>query len=236
MKKSLLTALLISLLPSLAAADAQSDRIKALIKQRMQIEAATVKALPVGLYEVVTDTRALLYVDKDVKFLVAGHIFDIASQKDLTQARLDELARIDTKTLPLNQAVKSVHGKGERKLFVFSDPYCSYCQRLDKTLQSVDNVTIYTFITPLLNSEAMVDRIYCTPNPTQTWTQWMLEKKEPPALKGECKVSHGAANLALFEKLGLEGAPCMYFEDGYRLEGAASREEIEQRFKNLKTK
>lgn len=232
-KKLSLLATTLVLLPTLALASADTDRVKNLVKQRLNMEPTSVKVLPVGLYEVVTSNHSLLYVDKDVKFLVAGHVFDIATQKDLTQARLDELSRIDIKTLPLDQALKTVHGKGTRNLYVFADPYCGYCQRLEKTLKSLDDVTIYTFVTPLLNSEAMVNRILCAPNPNQAWENWMLENKEPPALDASCKKT-GKKNYELFERLGLEGAPAMYFDDGNRLEGAASLEEIEARFKKIK--
>lgn len=234
MKKLSLLATTLVLLPTLALASADTDRVKNLVKQRLNMEPTAVKSLPMGLYEVVTSNHSLLYVDKDVKFLVAGHIFDIATQKDLTQARLNELSRIDIKTLPLDQALKTVHGIGTRNLYLFADPYCGYCQRLEKTLKSLDDVTIYTFVTPLLNSEAMVNRILCAPNPNQAWENWMLENKEPPALDASCKKTTGKKNYELFERLGLEGAPAMYFDDGLRLEGAVSLEEIEARFKNIK--
>ena len=40
--------------------------------------------------------------------------------------------------------------------------------------------------------------------------------------------------MILFNRFGLEGLPTMYFDDGYRLEGAVSLEEIEKRFKEVK--
>ena len=86
-KKLSLLATTLVLLPTLALASADTDRVKNLVKQRLNMEPTSVKVLPVGLYEVVTSNHSLLYVDKDVKFLVAGHVFDIATQKDLTQAR-----------------------------------------------------------------------------------------------------------------------------------------------------
>lgn len=233
MRKAFLIAPLLAAASIAFAAPTDTDRVKVLVKQKMNIEATSAKRLPMGLYEVVAD-RNLLYVDKDVKFLFAGHIYDIANQKDLTQARLDDLSKIDIKGLPLNQAIKTVHGKGERNLYVFADPYCSFCQRLEHTLKDLDNVTIYTFITPLMNSAAMVDRIHCAANPEKAWSDWMLEQKEPPELPKNCKTDTGNKNMILFNRFGLEGLPTMYFDDGYRLEGAVSLEEIEKRFKELK--
>ena len=234
MKKSLFVALLSALMiPALSHAAPDTDRVKTLVKQNMNIEATSVKKLPMCLYEVVAN-RSLLYVDKDVKYLFAGHIFDIASQKNLTQARLDDLSRIDIKSLPLDQALKTTHGKGERKLYVFADPFCSFCQRLEKTLQNLENVTIYTFVAPLMNSDEMVKRILCAPDPQLAWDNWMLDQKEPPALSSQCKTKIGEKNMELFNQFGMEGLPTMYFEDGYRLEGAVSLQEIEARFAAIK--
>lgn len=231
--KLFVASILLSVATAVCAAPSEADRVKVLVKQKMNIEATSAKRLPMGLYEVVAD-RNLLYVDKDVKYLFAGHIYDIANQKDMTQSRLDELSRIDIKSLPLDQAIKTVHGKGERNLYLFADPYCSFCQRLEHTLKELDNVTIYTFITPLMNSAAMVDRILCAPNPEKAWNDWMLEQKEPPALPKNCKPVNGTKNIELFNRFGLEGLPCMYFDDGYRLEGAVSLEEIEKRLSSKK--
>ena len=62
----------------------------------------------------------------------------------------------------------------------------------------------------------------------------MLEQKEPPELPKNCKTDTGNKNMILFNRFGLEGLPTMYFDDGYRLEGAVSLEEIEKRFKEVK--
>lgn len=235
MTKTLVSSLLsLALMPAFVNAATDTDRVKVLVKQKMSIEADSVTRLPSGLYEVVAD-RNLLYVDKDVKYFFSGYIFDIATQKNLTQERLDELSRIDIASLPLDQALKTVHGKGQRNIYVFADPYCGFCGRLEETLKTVDNVTIYTFVTPLLNSSAMVDRIYCAAEPEKAWDDWMLSKKEPPQLPANCKNTNGEKNLLLFNRLGMQGAPCMYFDDGYRLEGAVSKEEILARLREVES-
>ncbi len=67
----------------------------------------------------------------------------------MTEERIAELGKIDVKSLPLNQAIKYVKGKGERTLYIFSDPDCPYCQRLEQNMVGVDNVTVYVFLYPL---------------------------------------------------------------------------------------
>lgn len=233
-KVALLTALSCLTLSAIAAdLPADAKRVKALVKQKMNIDATLVRQLPIGLYEVVVN-RNLVYVDKDVKFFVAGEIYDIASQRNLTQMRRDELAKIDPATLPIAQAIKTVKGNGQRVLYTFSDPFCSYCQRLERTLQTLDNVTIYTFVVPLLNSDAMVERIFCAPNPNKAWHDWMLDHKEPEEKSKNCQTSTHVQNAALVNQLGIEGVPVIYFKDGSRLEGAVSKETIEEKLASLK--
>jgi thiol:disulfide interchange protein DsbC len=41
-------------------------------------------------------------------------------------------------------------GSGARKLAVFVDPNCGYCKRFERDLATVKDVTIYTFLYPIL--------------------------------------------------------------------------------------
>jgi thiol:disulfide interchange protein DsbC len=62
---------------------------------------------------------------------------------------MQALKSIDVKSLPLKQAIKHVKGKGERVIYVFSDPDCPYCQHLEKELKNIDNLTVYLFLYPI---------------------------------------------------------------------------------------
>ncbi|WP_220385580.1 DsbC family protein, partial [Klebsiella pneumoniae] len=82
------------------------------------------------------------YTNQDAKYFFVGNLVDIKQQKNMTEERIAELGKIDVKSLPLNQAIKYVKGKGERTLYIFSDPDCPYCQRLEQNMVGVDNVTV----------------------------------------------------------------------------------------------
>lgn len=232
MKKILQCALLCVLASSaFATPDAESTKVQSLINQRMHFQADSVRKLPIGLYEVVVQGQ-IVYVDPAVKFFINGPIIDIQNGRNLTQERLDELAQIDVSKLPLDQALKTVRGNGKRVIYTFSDPHCGYCQRLEQTLEKLDNVTIYSFVVPLMNSEDMVNRIYCSRNPTQAWHDWMLKRIEP-AKTDSCQSPMVKKNAELITHMGINSAPNSYFSDGSRLEGAVSLEEIEKKFKNI---
>ena len=51
--------------------------------------------------------------------------------------------------LRLADAIKEKKGNGSRVIAVFTAPECGYCRKYEKTLEKVDNVTIYRFLMPL---------------------------------------------------------------------------------------
>ena len=107
-----------------------------------------------GLNEVLIGGQ-IYYVDSDVSFVLAGRMFDPATREDLTQKRLDVALKVDFKSLPLANAVKTVRGDGSRVLVTFEDPNCGYCKRLWQNMAELKNVTIYTFLYPILSPDSM---------------------------------------------------------------------------------
>jgi len=58
---------------------------------------------------------------------------------------------IDFNSLPLEKAIVRVRGTGENKIALIVDPSCPYSRQQEKELESIDNVTIYTFVENTLN-------------------------------------------------------------------------------------
>src|ERR1019366_6466544 len=94
-----------------------------------------------GLFEISMGNN-VGYTDGNVQYLIFGHIFDMATQTDLTQARMDEANKINFAALPFEKAIKVVKGNGARVFAVFTDPDCPYCKRLESSLNEVDNYTM----------------------------------------------------------------------------------------------
>ena len=95
-----------------------------------------------GLFEVQVNNE-IFYTDSNAKYLIQGEMVELASGNNLTTKRQEDINRIKWSDLPQAQAFKVVRGNGSRQIAVFSDPNCGYCKRLEKTLQQLDNVTIY---------------------------------------------------------------------------------------------
>lgn len=180
-----------------------------------------------GVFEVVMGAN-LAYVDHSGQYFVFGHLYDMKAQRDLTAERKDTLARIDFATLPLADAMKEVRGNGVRALAIFSDPDCPYCQKLESDIRELTNVTIYTFLMPLVSLHPAAHRkavsVWCAKDRITTWQAMMWRGEVAPQADCPHPVDR---NVALGERLGINGTPTLIAFDGRMLPGAASKEQIE---------
>src|SRR5512140_1155022 len=151
--------------------------IKRTLESRLsgaRIEAVT-KTPYLGLYEVRVDSE-ILYTDEKMNYIFSGNIIDAKSMQNLTEKRLRELSGIKWESLPLDTAVKTVRGNGKRMLAVFSDPNCPYCKRFEKDLAKVGDVTIYTFLYPILSQDShdKSKAVWCAADKSKAWSELML--------------------------------------------------------------
>jgi thiol:disulfide interchange protein DsbC len=79
------------------------------------------------------------------------------------------------------------------------------------------------------DGQAKIDNIWCSKDRTQAWRDWMLNKTQPDQVA--CSSSPSQRNLDLSQKLGINGTPAAFFEDGSRLPGYEAAAGIEQRLK-----
>lgn len=215
------------------AADAATDRISAKIVAMMGVKPDSVVKAPVaGLYEVVINRSRVFYVDANVKYLIAGRIFDAATETDLTAKRMEELSRISWNELPLKDAIKVVYGKGERKVAVFTDAKCTYCRMLEKSLRDIGNVTVYNFMYPILNSREIARDIVCAKDPAKAFQDHMLEGKDPAVYRCDTKVLD--RNLALGQLYNITGTPAIIFADGSKFAGAMPADQLKAALETIK--
>lgn len=232
---SRLAACLLVLTAVLAAPAAHADdaAIRKNLAERLpnfpKIDEISKTPIP-GLYEVRIGTD-LFYADENGNHLVQGSIIDTRTKADLTQARIDKLTAIDFASLPLKNAVLIKQGSGARKLVVFGDPNCGYCKRLEKDLLVLKDVSIYTFLYPILgpDSTSKSRDIWCAKDPAKAWRAWMVDGQAPAKAAANCDSSALDANTELGRKYKVQGTPAVVFEDGTRAPGAIPAAQIESR-------
>jgi thiol:disulfide interchange protein DsbC len=227
----LVTLALATTLMFAATAQANESVIrKALTEQFPSANIASVKKTPYsGLFEVYLDGQ-LIYVDAKAQYVFAGDVIDLKSRANLTQERLNRLQAIDWKTLPLKDAMKTVKGKGERKLVVFSDVDCPYCRKFEAELAKVDNITVYTFLYPIegLHPKAVQTskQIWCAPDRNKAWDEY-ITRGTIPSNDGKC-ANPVDSTIALGNKLKVSGTPTLVFANGVRVPGMVPAAQLER--------
>ena len=147
----------------------------------------SVAASPIpGVYEVLVGNE-VFYTDAASKYLIQGEIIEIATGKNITEQRQSDLNRIKWADLSQANALKVVRGNGSRQLAVFSDPNCGYCKRLEKSMQQLDNVTIYTYLIPILSPDSAQKskQMWCSSDPQKAYIDWMINGITPSG-KADC--------------------------------------------------
>ena len=186
-----------------------------------------------GLFEVQVNNE-IFYTDSNAKYLIQGEMVELASGNNLTTKRQEDINRIKWSELPQVQAFKVVRGNGSRQIAVFSDPNCGYCKRLEKTLQQLDNVTIYNYLIPILSADSALKskQIWCAADQQKVWNDWMLNNLGPSG-KSDC-ANPIDKNLTLAKNYGINGTPTIFFTDGSRFPGAVQLADIEKKLASLK--
>jgi thiol:disulfide interchange protein DsbC len=173
----------------------------------------------------------VLYTDDQGNHLIQGSLFDTKAKVNLTDKRIEKLTAIDFDSLPLKDAMVVKQGSGARKLAVFADPNCGYCKRFERDLLAVKDVTIYTFLYPVLgpDSNDKSRSIWCAKDAMKAWRAWMIDGVAPVKVMGACDSAAIERNGAFGRKYRINGTPAILFEDGKRVPGAMPAAEVEKR-------
>ena len=233
---SILRPLLMSLAAAAAClvlpAHADEAQIRKNLAERLpdlpKIDEVTKTPIP-GIYEVRLGTE-LVYTDESGNHVFQGQILDTRTRVNLTEARIDKLTAIDFASLPLKDAIVVKQGSGARKLVVFADPNCGYCKKFEREMLQVKDVTVYTFLYPILGGDSPEKsrNIWCSKDNGKAWRDWMIEGVAPQKSIGQCDVAALTRNTALGRKYRVNGTPALVFEDGKRVPGAMAPDQVER--------
>ncbi|MDE2370963.1 MAG: DsbC family protein [Burkholderiales bacterium] len=212
---------------------AQEAAIRKALTERLpqlKVDEVTRTAVP-GMYEVRYGGTEILYTDEHGDYVFTGSMVDTKTRADLTEQRIAKLTAVDFDKLPFKDAMAFHQGSGARKMAVFVDPNCGYCKRFERDLAQLKDVTIYTFIIPILSADSIAKAkdIWCSKDAAHSWRAWMLDGQAPVKTMGNsCDTSALDRNLAFAQKARINGTPAVFFADGTRKPGAMSGAEVEK--------
>jgi thiol:disulfide interchange protein DsbC len=207
-----------------------AELVKKLDKALPEVHVQSVRPSDVdGIVEVLLDGNRIVYSDLAGKHLFNGHLLDLDTHQDLTERHLYEAMRIDPKQLPLADAFDVKRGTGKRVVYIFEDPDCPYCKKLEEQLPKVNDLTLHVFLYPLTSIHPHAYEhavsVWCAKDRQKTWSDKVLRGVDPPAAKCDNPIDR---NLALGDKLHIEGTPTLIFADGRVHPGTLSAEELER--------
>lgn len=212
-------------------ADAQLDALKEqLAKNAGSIPLPAivkVERTPVAnIFEAQLADGNIVYFDEKAGHLLIGTMLDVKTRENLTQKKINALAKINWKDLPLKNAIKEVRGNGKRMMVVFSDPNCPYCKKLEQEIEKLENVTVYTFLIPILSADSKVksDNIWCSKDKIKTYKNWMLNGTIPESKTCKTPVEENG-NFA--KSLKVQSTPTVYFPNGERSMGWVEAKALE---------
>ena len=210
-------------------AQASEESVRKTLDARFPGKVEGVQRTPfAGIYEAHLGGD-VIYTDETVSYFIEGQLFDGKSMKNLTQESAARYNAQQFAKLPLDIAAKVVKGNGKRTLVTFEDPNCGYCKKLAREITKLDNVTVYTFLLPVLGPDSIEKSkvIWCAPNRGKAWTEWMLDGRMPSA-KNDCKWP-GERLMELGQKFRVNGTPGLLFADGELIPGYMPSAQLEQK-------
>jgi thiol:disulfide interchange protein DsbC len=102
---------------------------------------------------------------------------------------------------------------------MFSDPYCPYCQQFEKTLQQIDDVTVYVFMYPIIRPQNAdhSKAVWCSPDRAKAWLDLAIQSKRPAAA-ATCDNPVDKV-LELGRSLRVNSTPTLILASGERIAG-----------------
>jgi thiol:disulfide interchange protein DsbC len=196
--------------------------VKSLFPPQVQIT----EARDIGsLYELVVKEPSrgnnIFYVTKDGAYLIAGGSLIDKDKVNLTQARHDEVTRVDVSKLPLKDAVTIKKGNGAKKLIMFYDVDCPFCRKAYDWLKNQNNYTLYIFFFPLEMHPKSPDKsvkILCGKN-HEASIERAQSDQELDSPKCEAGEKMLAKHKAVAAEIGVDSTPLFITDTGSRIPG-----------------
>lgn len=180
-----------------------------------------------GLFELLVERdgqKGLILMDYGKKHLIQGMVVNIetlqaasAHQQNAPQPK--QQTSLDVTKIPAAHAFIMGNPKGSKKLFVFTDPDCQYCQKghleLKKLAKIAPDVAIYVMLFPLPMHPGALDKSRTV---LETMSHDLLDKafegKEIPKPEKESSKKAIDEIIAFANANGISGTPTMVMPDG----------------------
>ena len=208
------------------------DEAKTLLKGGVdQVLAVDFAEVP-GMFAVEVEKQGQkfpLYIDFSKKYLLAGNVFRLEDNQNITQERRVELNRVDLSRIPLGDALLLGSPKAKNRVIVFTDPECPFCKRLHEELQVVvqmdPDIAFLIKLFPLKmhpNAYGISKSIVCLGSLELLEASFAGKPVPPPT----CETKVVDQTLELGRDIGIRSTPTLVLPDGRMIPGFKKAEEM----------
>ena len=221
------------------ADEATRERIQAALQALapgMKVDAIAPSPIS-GFLEVALGAR-VIYVSQDGKQLLQGSLIDIASRESLTQASEAKLRRDMLANVGDDTGITFDAANPKYEVTVFTDIDCGYCRRMHSEIAEYNRLGItvnYLFYPRAgIGSESFQKavNVWCAPDRRKALTEAKAGKDLP---QGNC-TSPVTRDFDLGRRIGLDGTPAIYSDNGTQLGGYVPPAEMLARLDEIAAK
>ena len=200
------------------------EETKELLKDVVsQVHAADFAEVP-GLFIVdITDkkdNRGIIYMDFSKSYILYGRmaVVSIADGQNVSRREMMRLRKVDPTTISLEDSLVLGRRDAPKKVILFTDPKCPYCEKLHgelkKVIQSDPDIVFFIKMLPLVKihpeSYDIARSILCEGDIT------LLEDSfaKKPVPEPTCESDAVDRSIKLAQSLGIGSTPTMILPDG----------------------
>jgi thiol:disulfide interchange protein DsbC len=202
---------------TLSSAHADEDAIRqALAKAMPSVKVGSIKPSEIkGLYEVAIGGN-IVYVSEDGKYLVQGHLVDVAARVDLTEEKLSGVRKQAIEKLGLDKMIVFKPKESKYTVSIFTDIDCGYCRKLHSEIDQymAQGITIQYLFFPRAgkgsDSYNKAVSVWCADDRKAALTA-AKKGDTPPAKTCDNPVDE---HMQLAEEFEVKGTPMIVTEKG----------------------
>lgn len=202
---------------TLSVAQADEEAIKqALTKSMPSIKIGSIKTTEItGLYEVTVGGN-IFYVSGDGKYLLQGHLVDVAARKDLTEEKLSSARKQAIANIGVDKMIVFKPKISKYTVTIFTDIDCGYCRKLHSEIDQymAEGITIQYLFFPRAgkgsDSYHKAVSVWCADDRKAALTA-AKKGETPPAKTCDNPVDE---HMQLGEDFEVKGTPMMVTEKG----------------------
>ncbi|HPF27309.1 MAG TPA: DsbC family protein [Steroidobacteraceae bacterium] len=201
---------------------AKADPRVAIAKKIDGVKPEDVRASPVpGVFEV-TRRGAVAYVASDARYLIAGDLYDLDTDDNLTETRRRAVRKKLIGDIPESEIIVFSPKDPKYTVTVFTDIDCGYCQELHSHIADYNKrgiairYLLYPRTGPGSEAWSKAEKVWCSANRKDALTR---SKRGETIKAPKCAATVVARDYELGQDLALRGTPAIVFENGDLIPG-----------------